>query len=67
MPAYQALVVSSTTQDDVRSWRGYDAFGAANNMLIRSLIFVFSCNAQDGDCWSPGSRQVDVSKQDCAQ
>ena len=66
-PAYQALLVSSTTQDDVHSWSGYDACRAANNMLMRSFILVFSCNAQDGDCWSPESRQVDVSKQDCAQ
>ena len=52
--------MSSTTQDDIHSWGGYDACRAANNMLISSFILAFSCNAQDGDCWSPESRQVDV-------
>ena len=34
--------MSSTTQDDVRSWSGYDACRAANNMLIGLL---YSCSA----------------------
>ena len=41
--------------------------GLPTTCWLSLFILVFSCSAQDGDCWSPEVRQIDVSKQGCAQ